>query len=332
MPWVFAYGSNMHLADLARWMHAHRFGRPGIHRMQRAALPGHRLAWNYRSPARGAGAANVVPAPGRVVPGLLLEVDERTLAALDAKEGHPVRYSRGDRPLPVRVEGAAARRAWVYRVTPRWEREDGTWPTAEYLALLIRGAIDARLPGPHLRRLVHTPSRARGGEIVRPAAPSDLPGIAAVHAAAFEVAHARWIRPEARAALSAQAFAHRWTRFFAEARRRRHTGAWVAVTGETVAGVLSLAPSRDADAAGQEIRALYVAPDRLRRGIGRALLERALWLHPDRPYTLWVVEDNRRARAFYEALGFRPDSARRRIPIGPIEAPALRYRRRGGLP
>ncbi len=54
---------------------------------------------------------------------------------------------------------------------------------------------------------------------------------------------------------------------------------------------------------GDEVRALYLAPEARGRGIGRALLERAkaargrLWL--------WVFEANGRAVAFYEREGFR---------------------------
>jgi RimJ/RimL family protein N-acetyltransferase len=32
--------------------------------------------------------------------------------------------------------------------------------------------------------------------------------------------------------------------------------------------------------------------------------------------TLWVLEDNKRARRFYESSGFRPDSARKLLDFG----------------
>jgi GNAT superfamily N-acetyltransferase/chorismate mutase len=48
---------------------------------------------------------------------------------------------------------------------------------------------------------------------------------------------------------------------------------------------------------------LYVLPDAQGRGIGRALLDRVLALHPD-GIGLWVFESNRPAREFYARRGF----------------------------
>ena len=71
-----------------------------------------------------------------------------------------------------------------------------------------------------------------------------------------------------------------------------------------------------------EIADLAVAPDARRRGIGRALLTRALgdltasavqWVH------LEVRESNRAARTLYEAAGFRAVGRRRGYYRRPIE-------------
>jgi ribosomal protein S18 acetylase RimI-like enzyme len=62
------------------------------------------------------------------------------------------------------------------------------------------------------------------------------------------------------------------------------------------------------------VYALYTHPRASRRGIGRRLLEHALAeLSPGdrRPVSLWVFEENERARRFYAAAGFVPDGARR---------------------
>lgn len=62
------------------------------------------------------------------------------------------------------------------------------------------------------------------------------------------------------------------------------------------------------------IFALYVSPGSGGRGVGRALLDYALaQLDPDhrRPVTLWVFEENVRARGLYGSAGFVPDGARR---------------------
>jgi len=74
-----------------------------------------------------------------------------------------------------------------------------------------------------------------------------------------------------------------------------------------VAGFACTGTNRD-DATIGELYALYVDPDAWGDGIGRELIahaEEAL-----RPYgeaTLWVLEDNPRARRFYEAAGWTLD-------------------------
>ncbi|MGC2486845.1 MAG: GNAT family N-acetyltransferase, partial [Acidimicrobiales bacterium] len=68
------------------------------------------------------------------------------------------------------------------------------------------------------------------------------------------------------------------------------------------------------NAARGHVFALYVDPSASGHGVGRRLLERAIGeLDPmsTREVSLWVFEDNERARRFYEAGGFSADGARR---------------------
>jgi GNAT superfamily N-acetyltransferase len=81
-------------------------------------------------------------------------------------------------------------------------------------------------------------------------------------------------------------------------------------------GFCQYGPSEDRDddrlEAGQ-VQRLYVHPERQRTGIGRALLGAAmdrLREAGSRTATLWVLETDARARAFYEALGWTLDGAR----------------------
>jgi ribosomal protein S18 acetylase RimI-like enzyme len=64
-----------------------------------------------------------------------------------------------------------------------------------------------------------------------------------------------------------------------------------------------------ADGAGGEIDFLGVREDSRRRGIGRKLLQRALyWLFEEKnvtPITLTVLGKNMEARSLYESVGFR---------------------------
>ncbi len=56
------------------------------------------------------------------------------------------------------------------------------------------------------------------------------------------------------------------------------------------------------------IRALYVAPDRFRQGVGSALIE-AAHEQLDGDTALWVFEGNDRALAFYARHGYTRDGA-----------------------
>ena len=78
------------------------------------------------------------------------------------------------------------------------------------------------------------------------------------------------------------------------------------------------------------IAALHVLPSFRRHGIGRSLCERALSEARRRGYAdlvLWVLEANRRARSFYESLGFRADGETRVfVELAGAAPRELRYR------
>lgn len=156
--WVFAYGSNMHLADLRRWFRMK--GRPEgtIVRVEAAELSGWRLVWNYYSRARVGGAANIEPAAGDAVHGAALLVDDVALEGIDAKEGHPGRYDRGSEPRDIRLRSGARVPAWVYVVRPEFHRSPVVAPTREYLELMIGAGREHGLPDAYLAQLLDTPT------------------------------------------------------------------------------------------------------------------------------------------------------------------------------
>jgi len=158
LDWVFAYGSNMHMVDLRRWLAENGHGAGGIHRVEPATLPGYRLAWNYRSRTRNGGAANVAPAEGRVLPGLALLVDAVTLRALDMKEGHPSWYDRGASRHTLRLHAGGVVDGWVYVATAARCSVDAVWPRREYLELLVVAAREHGLPHAHVAELEATPT------------------------------------------------------------------------------------------------------------------------------------------------------------------------------
>ncbi len=97
-----------------------------------------------------------------------------------------------------------------------------------------------------------------------------------------------------------------------------------------VTGFVSVGPSRDEDARpGEgELMAIYLVPEEVGTGVGRALLARGEQSLADLGFaaaTLWVFEANTRARRFYERNGWvvEPDSG-----PGPWGwARSVRYRR-----
>ena len=74
-----------------------------------------------------------------------------------------------------------------------------------------------------------------------------------------------------------------------------------------IAGVVVVRASPDSDGSG-ELRRLYVEPGSWRHGIGGLLHDAAVQRPRERAFSrlsLWVLEENSRARHFYEARGWR---------------------------
>jgi ribosomal protein S18 acetylase RimI-like enzyme len=113
-----------------------------------------------------------------------------------------------------------------------------------------------------------------------------------------------------------------------------------------IVGYASFGPERDvlgtswphprtaagADGRVAELYALYVRPAWWSTGTGRALMDQVLDRVSAAGYrciTLWVLEDNARARRFYERVGFAPDDDARHL-LGDFGVTEIRYRRRLG--
>ncbi|MEU9603294.1 GNAT family N-acetyltransferase [Streptomyces sp. NPDC048057] len=106
----------------------------------------------------------------------------------------------------------------------------------------------------------------------------------------------------------------------------------VAERGGTVVGWGCTGPGRDEDvpAGESELYALYVMPEHLSTGVGRALLAeltaRATASEADR-MRLWVLRDNAPARRFYEKAGFAPDGGEGQFEIEGTTVREVRYAR-----
>lgn len=152
MKWYFAYGSNMNVARL----HDDRLKAEGVTLGERIGgrLDGWRLAFNKvaRSPA-GAGAGNILLAPGDVVHGTLNFMPDAGFEVLDqwegVKSGH---YER--RLLPVvRADIGETVEATAYVALMTGE---GLKPTRDYLGHLLAGRD--LLPVDYWERLKATPT------------------------------------------------------------------------------------------------------------------------------------------------------------------------------
>ncbi len=95
-----------------------------------------------------------------------------------------------------------------------------------------------------------------------------------------------------------------------------------------VIGFVAVGPSRDQRGIG-ELYAIYVHPDWWGTGAGRALIERGERELRGRygEATLWVLDDNPRARAFYETAGWTPDGSSKSDERWGVRAPEVRYRK-----
>lgn len=77
-----------------------------------------------------------------------------------------------------------------------------------------------------------------------------------------------------------------------------------------------------------ELYALYVSPELLGTGIGRALLTESVRRCDAAGYRrmfLWVLRENIRARRFYERAGFRPDGTEEPFDADGVAVPEVRY-------
>jgi len=95
---------------------------------------------------------------------------------------------------------------------------------------------------------------------------------------------------------------------------------WLAVSsGRPVAfsRLLPAGDNADGPTNAAEVTHLYATPSALGRGVGLALFAQVVSAARDRGFQsllLWVLEENARARKFYERFGLSPDGARQTRP------------------
>jgi GNAT superfamily N-acetyltransferase len=164
---------------------------------------------------------------------------------------------------------------------------------------------------------------------VRKGTATDAPAVGAIQERGWQLAY-RHVFPVSELDRGGFIQVERWRARLAEPPRGWST--FVAERDGVVVGFASVGPSRDAHGLG-ELYAIYVDPEQWSTGAGRALLERCeeeLFAEYDEA-TLWVLEDNPRARVFYERAGWAPDGARKAEERWGVRAPEVRYRKRSTI-
>jgi GNAT superfamily N-acetyltransferase len=165
---------------------------------------------------------------------------------------------------------------------------------------------------------------------VRPAEPRDAAGIAGVHTETWQVAYVHVFGPDRLGELSVDERARRWRAILEGARPGSRT--LVAERDARIVGFASVGPTRDTDdrAPSGELYGIYSHPDEWGRGTGTKLLSAAvaeLQAFGHDAASLWVLDDNPRARAFYEREGWGVDGMRKRGEFLGLLVDEVRYRR-----
>jgi ribosomal protein S18 acetylase RimI-like enzyme len=167
---------------------------------------------------------------------------------------------------------------------------------------------------------------------IRAAGPADADGIALVHVRSWQAAYQGLMPQEHLDQLDVARRAHGWTRSLTSADPSRYA-TLVAIADEQVAGFANVGPARDPDADPDrigEVRAIYLLPQAWGQGLGRDLMTATLARLAVLGYqaaTLWVLNENARARRFYAAAGFTADGTEQTEDIAGSPVTEVRYRR-----
>lgn len=167
---------------------------------------------------------------------------------------------------------------------------------------------------------------------LRLASQDDAVAIAQVHVDAWRAAYADIMPAAFLATLSVEARAEMWRTSIAAGRLTMML-AW---DGDRLAGWIAFGASRDADKsppldpdhAWAEVHALNVLPEYWGSGAGLRLMQYALTQLRQAGYahvTLWTLQENHRARAFYQRLGFEQDGTDKIFQLGELGLKEMRY-------
>jgi GNAT superfamily N-acetyltransferase len=171
--------------------------------------------------------------------------------------------------------------------------------------------------------------RALTGVVLRDAGMQDIPAIVAVQAASWRSAYRGIVDDSFLDAIPLAQWVESWrAHFFAG-----DTRAFVAEDEGRIVGFASVGrpdSSEGFDPSVAELYTIYMNAGHHGRGIGQLLMAAALDHLRSEGYTdviLWVLEQNHRARVFYERGGWAHDGASAADCWGARSVPRVRYRR-----
>ncbi len=154
----FAYGSNLDFEDWTKWCANKKADPSGMVELEPAFLPDYELKFHYYSGSREGGAADVVPSSvGNLVPGVLFELNSKTLELMDVKEG--VKYNCYERKWVevIKFDGAVVK-ALTYVVCQGKIQQKFVKPTSKYVNLIRNGLNKRGLPTEFLDKSLESKS------------------------------------------------------------------------------------------------------------------------------------------------------------------------------
>lgn len=153
--------------------------------------------------------------------------------------------------------------------------------------------------------------------MIRQASLEDAYEYAACHVSSWQSAYKSIIPDEVLDNLSIEQRAERFKQNFNE---REDNSRYCAICGDRIVGLLGIGKSRDEDKpdAG-EVYGIYLIEEFWGKGYGRDMMNYAVDTLKGVGYNeviLWVLEENSRARRFYEKCNFVFDGTKKEIVIG----------------
>lgn len=161
---------------------------------------------------------------------------------------------------------------------------------------------------------------------IRLARPDDAPRCAEIHGRSWLFAYGDIVGKDL-----IENYNTRWPFVWTKMLENNTDTHYVILDGDTIVGFTSINPSRDADAPDDmfELTGLYLDPNHIGKGYGKCAMDFAKSEASSRGYTavsLWVLDQNDRAKRFYEKAGFQPDGTKKNSGLGDTQEERYLYR------